>query len=79
MIGADFMVAPVLEPGAESVDVYLPKGSWTHVFTGQVHRHKQGKSIVVAAPIGTPAVFYKTESKSGQQFRRTLLANGLTE
>lgn len=79
MIGADFMVAPVLEPGAVSVDVYLPKGSWTHVFTGQVHRHKQGKSIVVAAPIGTPAVFYKTESKSGQQFRQALLANGLTE
>ena len=79
MVGADFMVAPVLEPGAVSVDIYLPKGSWTHVFTGQVHNHKQGKSIVVAAPIGTPAVFYKTDSKSGQQFRQALLANGLTD
>ena len=79
MIGADFMVAPVLDPGTASVDVYLPKGNWTHLFTGQVHSHTQGKWIAVAAPIGTPAVFYKTESKSGEQFRQSLLADGLIE
>ena len=79
MIGADFMVAPVLDPGSASVDVYLPKGSWTHLFTGQVHSHAQGKSIAVAAPIGTPAVFYKTESKPGEQFRQRLLTEGLIE
>jgi alpha-glucosidase len=79
MIGADFMVAPVLDPETTKVDVYLPKGSWTHLFTGQIHNHSQGKTINVAAPIGTPAVFYKTESKPGQQFRQRLLADGLTE
>jgi alpha-glucosidase len=79
MVGADFMVAPVLDPETASVDVYLPKGAWTHLFTGEVYRHTQGKSITVAAPIGTPAVFYKTGSKPGEQFRQSLLENGLIE
>ncbi|MFL3655038.1 MAG: alpha-glucosidase [Halioglobus sp.] len=79
MVGADFMVAPVLDPETSSVDVYLPKGDWTHLFTGEVYRHTQGKSITVAAPIGTPAVFYKTGSKPGERFRQSLLENGLIE
>lgn len=79
MVGADFMVAPVLDPETSSVDVYLPKGNWTHLFTGEVYRHTQGKSITVAAPIGTPAVFYKTGSKPGERFRQSLLENGLIE
>ena len=79
MVGADFMVAPVLDPETSSVDVYLPKGNWTHLFTGGVYRHTQGKSITVAAPIGTPAVFYKTGSKPGERFRQSLLENGLIE
>ena len=79
MVGADFMVAPVLDPETSSVDVYLPKGDWTHLFTGEVYRHTQGKSITVAAPIGTPAVFYKTGSKPGKRFRQSLLENGLIE
>ena len=79
MVGADFMVAPVLDPETSSVDVYLPKGDWTHLFTGEVYRHTQGKSITVAVPIGTPAVFYKTGSKPGERFRQSLLENGLIE
>ena len=77
MVGADFMVAPVLDPDTAAVDIYLPQGSWTHLFTGEVHNHAQGKSINVAAPIGTPAVFYKTESQPGKKFRQRLLADGL--
>jgi alpha-glucosidase (family GH31 glycosyl hydrolase) len=40
LIGDDLLVAPVIEPGAESRDIYLPEGTWRNywqrgqVFTG---------------------------------------------
>jgi alpha-glucosidase len=73
MVGSEFMVAPVLDPDTNTVDVYLPKGSWTHLLTGEVYDHKQGVTIPVSAPIGTPAVFYLTGSVEGQQLRQNLL------
>ncbi len=77
MVGADFMVAPVLDPGQEAVDVYLPQGQWTHLFTGQQYHHEQGKLLNVKAPIGTPAVFYQTHSAAGQKLRLDLKAMGV--
>ncbi|MGV8969076.1 MAG: TIM-barrel domain-containing protein [Microbacteriaceae bacterium] len=35
MLGEDVLVAPVLEPGVTSWDVYLPEGSWVDAFTGE--------------------------------------------
>jgi len=34
MLGPDLLVAPVLEPGATSWQVYLPEGDWIDAFTG---------------------------------------------
>jgi alpha-glucosidase (family GH31 glycosyl hydrolase) len=35
MLGDSILVAPVLEPGAESWRVYLPMGEWVDAFTGE--------------------------------------------
>jgi alpha-glucosidase len=35
MVGPEFMVAPVLDPGSDSVEIYLPAGKWVHLWTGE--------------------------------------------
>ena len=35
MVGADFMVAPVLDPGVAVVSVTLPQGGWVDLWSGQ--------------------------------------------
>lgn len=32
LVGRDLLVAPVLDPGRDSVRVYLPRGRWVHVW-----------------------------------------------
>ncbi|OJJ54550.1 hypothetical protein ASPSYDRAFT_210105 [Aspergillus sydowii CBS 593.65] len=56
-LGADLYVAPVLDPGRMSVEVYFPgQGQmYTHVWSGKVYRG--GQTARVAAPYGKPAVF----------------------
>ncbi|WP_417564060.1 TIM-barrel domain-containing protein [Microbacterium sp.] len=55
MIGDDLLVAPVLEPGAEQRDVYLPVGEWVDVWTGE--RYEGERMVTVAAPIERIPVF----------------------
>ena len=56
LLGPDLLVAPVVEPGAERRQVYLPAPStWFHVWTGEAY--EGGQSVDIAAPIGSPAVF----------------------
>lgn len=54
MYGGKYLVAPVLEPAAETREVYLPAGRWSAVdgdeYTG-------GKLIQVATPLETMPVF----------------------
>lgn len=57
-LGPDLLVAPVLEAGATSREVFLPQGEWTHLFTGKIYR-SSGERYRVGAPIGTPPVFYR--------------------
>ncbi len=49
LLGRDLLVAPVIDPGATSRDVTLPRGAWIDLFTGAVHRGP-GR-IRVAAPL----------------------------
>ncbi|RVU05822.1 alpha-glucosidase [Novosphingobium umbonatum] len=60
LYGADLLVAPVIEQGATSRRVVLPgEGSWRHAWTGIDYvcgTHD------IAAPIGHPPVFYRTDS-----------------
>jgi alpha-D-xyloside xylohydrolase len=55
MFGPDYLVAPVLEPGARSRSVYLPEGSWEDVENGQVY--EGGQRITVDAPLEKIPVF----------------------
>lgn len=59
LLGDEILVAPVLEEGATSRSVYLPAGEWFHLFTGE--RFDGGTTVEVDAPIGTPAVFGRTD------------------
>lgn len=55
LIGTDLLVAPVVHEGVTERDVYIPAGTWFHVFTGTPY---EGPAhVTVAAPIGTPPVF----------------------
>ncbi|RSV32317.1 glycoside hydrolase family 31 protein [Sphingomonas sp. ABOLE] len=51
LFGRNLLVSPVIEPGATSRTVYLPKGTeWIDFWTGT--RHAGGVKLQVAAPIG---------------------------
>lgn len=75
MLGPDFMIAPVTDPGADSVSVYLPAGEWVHVWSGQTYAG--GQTVRVPAPLGQPGVFYIKGSAWGEQFVRDLKSAGL--
>lgn len=77
MLGPDVLVAPVLEPGKTRVQVYLPAGSWTHLWSGVTQTLTAGSFQSVDAPLGRPAVFVKAGSSAAMSFRSTLAARGL--
>ncbi len=56
MFGADYLVAPVLEPGARSRQVVLPAGSrWENVDTGETY--EGGQTVCAPAPLDVIPVF----------------------
>ena len=55
MLGADLLVAPVLQPHADTVDVWLPEGEWVDVWT-----HEEvagGRTVSVPTPLERIPVF----------------------
>ena len=78
LVGPELMVASVLDPGEDSVEVYLPAGEWVHLWTRERFGSPQrGVDETVPAPIGEPAVFYKADSAEGTRFREQLERRGL--
>jgi alpha-glucosidase len=72
------MVAPVLDPGQDEVEVYLPAGRWGHLWSGREYGSlERGVYETVPAPIGKPAVFYKERSEVGRSMREELQRRGL--
>ena len=61
LLGRDILVAPVLQKGADSRDVWLPEDRWIHLFTGEEFR---GGTHTVSAPVGTPPVFVRADSET---------------
>jgi sulfoquinovosidase len=58
LFGADLLVAPVVDAGVASREVYLPAGAdWVHVWSGRTHAG--GQTLETPAPLGQPAVFYR--------------------
>jgi len=73
MVGREFMVAPVLDPGEETAEVYLPAGRWVHLWSGRRYGSRErGTRLTVNAPVGEPAVFFKEDSDAGEAFRLEL-------
>ncbi|MDQ3795477.1 MAG: alpha-glucosidase, partial [Actinomycetota bacterium] len=73
MVGSEFMVAPVLDPGEKTVEIYLPAGRWVHVWSGREYGSpERGVYETVDAPIGEPAVFYREGSEAGRRFQEEL-------
>jgi alpha-glucosidase (family GH31 glycosyl hydrolase) len=73
MVGSDLMVAPVVDPGEDAVEIYLPAGRWVHLWSGREYG-SPGKGVYerVGAPVGEPAVFYREGSEAGRRFREEL-------
>ncbi|WP_066780889.1 alpha-glucosidase [Sphingomonas sp. CCH5-D11] len=65
--GRDLIVAPVIEAGAERWRAYLPEGAeWRHLWSGEAFHG--GTRVEVAAPIGQPPVFYRSDSDFASLF-----------
>ena len=75
-LGRDLIVAPVIEPGCDRWSAYLPAGAdWVHLWSGE--RFAGGATVVVAAPIGQPPVFWRADSEHAALFAG--LASGSAE
>jgi alpha-D-xyloside xylohydrolase len=58
MYGSEILVAPVMEEGVRSRNVYLPEGAdWINAYTGQ--ELSGGRTVTVAAPLEIIPVFTK--------------------
>ena len=65
LLGDELLVAPVVEPGADSRRVWLPKGSWIHLWSGAPYT---GGWAEVPAPLGEPPVFYRRAGEHAPLF-----------
>jgi alpha-glucosidase len=59
--GPSILVAPVLAPDEQTVDVALPPGDWVHLLTGE--QVTGGQTIEVDAPLGSPAAFVRADDE----------------
>jgi len=72
MVGRNLMVAPVLDPNEDTVEIYLPAGRWVHLWSDRKFGSlDKGVYETVPAPIGEPAVFYEESSDLGRWLRKT--------
>lgn len=65
MLGADVVVAPVLQSGARSRDIYLPEGEWLDLNTKKTVRGKQWMKNY-AAPLDVLPVFVRVGSRAAK-------------
>ncbi|MEM8531394.1 MAG: alpha-glucosidase [Chloroflexota bacterium] len=69
LVGSELLIAPVLDPGQDTVTVYLPRGRWVHIWSGNTYgSDDQATRVTVAAPLGQPGVFYQCGSEVGMTF-----------
>ena len=66
MLGSELMVAPVLDPGVSEVAVYLPRGRWERLWTGEAYGdERSGGWATVPAPLGSPVLLGRLGSEVG--------------
>jgi alpha-glucosidase len=55
------LVAPVWQANQDQRALYLQEGStWVHVWSGEAY--SGGQKVTIAAPIGQPPVFYRSDA-----------------
>jgi alpha-glucosidase len=59
LLGSDILVSPVTTASADTVSVYFPAGTWTHIWTHQTYGGATGVWQDVPAPLGQPPVFIR--------------------
>lgn len=73
MLGPDMLVAPVYLAERIQWEVYLPKGEWIHLWTGEEY----GKgSHTVCAMLGDTPVFYRKDSEYASLFEEIRRKHG---
>ncbi len=75
-LGSCLWVAPVLDPGATSVTLYLPAGCWQHLWSDATLTLEAGGWVRVQAPMGAPAVFFEAGDADGLALVKALDATG---
>ncbi len=77
LLGRDLMAAPVVDKGADSVDVYFPAGdAWIDLWTG-AEVGSPGAWATRPAPLGKPAVFLRKGAETAQTIIGGLKAVGV--
>jgi sulfoquinovosidase len=77
LLGEHLMVAPVLDQGMDTVEVYFPSGSsWLDLWSG-TDVGSPGKWLRMPAPLGRPAVFIRKDTASGAVIVDGLKAEGV--
>ena len=77
LLGGDYMVVPVLEPGVERVRGYLPRGSWVSIWTDQVVHLSDGEWRELDAPLGKPVVWARSDAPSLAELLKGMRQFGL--
>jgi alpha-glucosidase len=78
MLGSEYFIAPVVDPGRATAEATLPRGRWVHLWSGQVYGSQtRNVQVSVSAPIGRPAVFYREGSPEGARFVQELARLGI--
>ena len=72
LFGQDILVAPVIKPHIEKMDVYLPEDRWVHFWTGIEY---SGGEVNIECPIGYPPVFYRADSAYNDLFAKVTRIN----
>lgn len=76
MLGDQFMIAPVVDEGANSTTVYLPQGSWVDLWTGDTIE-SVGEFLLVNDLEDRPAVFYPEGSVVAEEFIQNMINLGV--
>lgn len=76
LLGADLLVAPVVQKGKNSVRVYLPDGMWYCPHSGT--QYHGGRYYRLPAPIGKPAVLIR-ENGADTALLKEILPRAFTE
>ncbi len=74
-LGDALMVAPVLDRGAKTVKIYLPAGTWCHLWSNTQVETENGGWYEVSAPLGAPAVFFQSGNKDADALIEALDAS----